>query len=86
MTLDQMSNKRPYLTEKGYLGMAQFQAQPGDVVVVFMGAEIAYVLRPVGGKDTSMDNTYAFVGEAYCDGVMDGEIMLTEDKREFFLV
>lgn len=84
MTLDLMRGKRPYLTEKGYLGMAPSHALAGDVVVFFLGAEIAYVLRPVEGK--GMDNTYTLVGEAYCDGVMDGEIILTEEKREFFLV
>lgn len=65
--------------------MAQFHAQPGDVVVLFTGAEIVYiyVLRLVGVKE---DNKFAFVGEAYCDGVMDGDILSTEEKRESFLV
>ena len=42
--------------------------------------------------DTRISNTYTFVGEAYCDGIMDGELegMLDEEaegkRDEFFVV
>ncbi|GKT58366.1 heterokaryon incompatibility protein [Colletotrichum tofieldiae] len=78
--MDKMSGKRPYVTRQGYVGMAPGNARPGDVVVILLGSRIPYVLRPSG------DGTrYYFVGEAYCDGVMDGEI-LTKRQRETFLI
>jgi hypothetical protein len=29
---------------------------------------------------------YEFVGEAYCDGVMDGEVLGRRELREFWMV
>ncbi|KAK0747074.1 heterokaryon incompatibility protein-domain-containing protein [Schizothecium vesticola] len=76
-----MVGKRPFLTRDGYLGMAPAEAEPGDVVIIFGGGRIPFVLRP-----TDVDeSTFSFVGEAYCDGVMDGEIMEKTLKRSFFL-
>ncbi|EGO61376.1 hypothetical protein NEUTE1DRAFT_36260 [Neurospora tetrasperma FGSC 2508] len=90
-----MDGKRPYLTaQKGYLGMAPKHAQPGDVVVLLCGDSIPYVLRPAGhgeGDDdnhySTSSNTYTFVGEAYCDGIMDGELegRLERERQEFFI-
>ncbi|KAK3947063.1 Heterokaryon incompatibility protein 6, OR allele [Pseudoneurospora amorphoporcata] len=81
--LTRMIGKRPYLTEKGYLGMGPKDAQPRDLVVVFYGDRVAYVIRPAPEHG---ENTYTLVGEAYCDGIMDGEIADTAEKRDFFLV
>lgn len=76
-----MAKKCLYITKKGYLGMGPSQIQPGDVLVVFPGARIPLVLRPTAEKDT-----FTYVGDAYCDGIMDGEITFREEKRDFFLV
>ncbi|GKT41051.1 heterokaryon incompatibility protein 6, OR allele [Colletotrichum spaethianum] len=78
--MDKMSGKRPYVTRQGYVGMAPGNSRPGDVVVILFGSRMPYVLRPSG------DGTrHCFVGEAYCDSVMDGE-MLTKRQRETFLI
>ncbi|KAK2040016.1 heterokaryon incompatibility protein [Colletotrichum somersetense] len=79
--MDKMTGKRPYVTRLGYVGMAPGGARPGDVVVVLLGSRIPYVLRP------SEDGTtrFCFVGETYCDGVMDGE-MLTKRPQKTFLI
>lgn len=82
-SLIRMKGKRPYVTEKGYLGMGPNHAQPGDRVVVFHGDDIAYVIRPVPEEG---ENKYILVGEAYCDGVMNGEMAETAEKKDFFLV
>ncbi|KAK6218965.1 heterokaryon incompatibility protein [Colletotrichum tabaci] len=78
--MDKMTGRRPYVTRQGYLGMAPGGARPGDAVVIPLGSRIPYVLRPSGDG-----TTYEFVGEAYCDGVMDGE-MLTKRRRETILI
>ncbi|KAK4446963.1 hypothetical protein QBC34DRAFT_440477 [Podospora aff. communis PSN243] len=42
------------------------QAKPNDVIVLFRGARVPYLLRPISGK-------FQLVGEAYVHGVMQGE-------------
>jgi hypothetical protein len=54
----------------------------GDVVVVFCGGRIPFVLRPREGGE----GVFEFVGEAYCDGVMDGEAAEGGELTEFFMV
>lgn len=71
--LDHMRNKSPFLTQTaGYVGVGPLQAQVGDIVVVFFGARVPYVLRPCGDLD---ERRFELVGEAYCDGIMDGELV-----------
>ncbi|KAK3388498.1 heterokaryon incompatibility protein-domain-containing protein [Sordaria brevicollis] len=77
----EMVKRRLYLTEKGYMGMGPIATEPGDVVVVFPGARVPFVLRPIAEKDT-----FTYEGDVYCDGIMDGEITRREEKRDFFLV
>ncbi|KAK3496050.1 hypothetical protein B0T13DRAFT_276689 [Neurospora crassa] len=79
--MQQMTGRRLYLTEQGYMGMGPSSMQPGDMVVVFPGARIPFVLRPTGE-----DNTFTYVGDVYCDGIMDGEITLRKERQDFFLV
>ncbi|SPJ84141.1 related to HET-6OR heterokaryon incompatibility protein (het-6OR allele) [Fusarium torulosum] len=83
-----MKDKRPFLTQMGYLGMGPLEARPGDVVVIFCGGRIPFILHPLNlpeGSQGGEDSMFSFVGEAYCDGVMYGEIAGRE-KRTFFLV
>ncbi|KAF4837539.1 Heterokaryon incompatibility protein 6, OR allele [Colletotrichum siamense] len=88
--MDKMTGKRPFTTRRqGYVGMGPADARPGDVVVILLGSRIPYVLRPSGdGTTTRQENTYRFVGEAYCDGVMYGEVLVTKrvPKTIFFVV
>lgn len=74
-------DRRPFLSEKGYVGLAPVHVQEGDVVVLFLGAKFPYVIRK---KDCA---TYTFVGEAYVHGIMYGEFMKNEvEVRTFTLV
>jgi hypothetical protein len=75
-----VSGKRPFLTKRGYVGMGPLAMMPGDVVVVFMGSRIPSVLRP------GEHGNFLFAGEAYCDGVMDGEIIGTVPREKFSIV
>ena len=62
---------RPFMTKSGYIGLGPMTLQPDDVVSVFHGARIPYILRSRGhGK-----NGYTFVGEAFVYGLMDGEVL-----------
>ncbi|KAK1753212.1 HET-6OR heterokaryon incompatibility protein (het-6OR allele) [Echria macrotheca] len=77
-----MKGKRPFSTKEGYLGMGPAEAEVGDAVVIFCGGRVPFVLRP---RDGGCENMFAFVGEAYCDGVMDGEMLERGKKQPFFL-
>jgi hypothetical protein len=77
-----MKNKRPFLTREGYVGMGPRCMEAGDVVVVLGGAALPYVARRVDGKAKK----YLLLGECYCDGIMDGEIVGKRPVETFFFV
>jgi hypothetical protein len=84
-----MIGKRPYLTSEGYLGMGPAGVKAGDVVVVLCGGRVPFILRPtepelVVGEEKK--RLFEFVGEAYCDGVMDGEIVDKRELSEFSII
>ena len=56
-----------FVTDGGRLGLAPSYIQKGDSIAILFGHKAPVVLRPVGFDQ------YSFVGEAYVDGVMDGE-------------
>jgi hypothetical protein len=66
--------KRLFVTSAGFLGVAPFHAQEGDVVCLLLGGEVPYLLRPSG-------NEYTFVSECYVHGMMDGEWLVVERAR-----
>jgi hypothetical protein len=62
--------RKPFVTKKGHLGLGLDHVEPGDVVAVLIGSQVPFVLRKsVGGR-------YKIVGEAYVDGIMDGEAVV----------
>ncbi|KAH7350605.1 heterokaryon incompatibility protein-domain-containing protein [Rhexocercosporidium sp. MPI-PUGE-AT-0058] len=67
-------DRRPFLSENGYVGLAPLHAQIGDVIVVLENAKFPYILRVIS------DGIYNLVGEAYVHGIMYGEF-LTEKIR-----
>ena len=81
--MEVMKNKQPFLTKNGYVGMGPLVSKLGDVVVVFVGAQTPFVLRP---QDQVVDRRFVLLGEAYCHMAMDGEILLTGRKEHIFLV
>lgn len=62
------------ITRNGYIASTPPIAKPGDVVVVFFGATVPYVLRPQQGG-------YLLVGDAFVQGLMKGEALLRPDLR-----
>jgi hypothetical protein len=74
-----MFDRRPFLSSTGYVGMGPTSMEPNDVIVVFCGSRVPYALRPKGDK-------FILLGEAYCDGAMDGEIVKLQQKQTFVLV
>ena len=54
------------------LGMASQHAEPGDHLCI-LGSSIPIVLRPT-------EDGYKFTGNAYLEGYMSGEVLLTAEK------
>jgi hypothetical protein len=59
-----------FITAGGWLGFGPFCMEAGDIVVVFAGADVPFVVRRT--QDGSGD--FLLVGEAYVDGLMFGEL------------
>lgn len=92
-SMEYMNGKRPFLTENGFVGMGPADSREGDAVVVFCGGRIPFLLRPAASGSEITQNAvhvdeqrFQFVGEAFCDGIMDGEIVTGTKGRNFFLV
>ena len=75
----ELKDMRPFLTKGGFVGMAPLAAMAGDKVVVFVGAELPFIIKPM------QNGTYRLLGEAYCHMIMNGEA-LTMEKVDIFLV
>jgi hypothetical protein len=59
------------------MGLIPAHAQEGDVVAVLTGGHVPIILRP-------RDGYYTVVGDAYVQGIMDGEAMpASEGELEY---
>ncbi|RYP69839.1 hypothetical protein DL771_005850 [Monosporascus sp. 5C6A] len=88
--------RRLFLTERGYVGLGPEHMEKGDAVVVLLGSSVPHILRPDGdavvgssqtnvgqeGKVSSVEPRWLYVGEAYCDGIMDGELLREEERPD----
>jgi hypothetical protein len=69
-------DRRFLITEAGLMGMAPPHVQPGDIICVFPGTQIPFLLRPV-------DEFYILVGEVYVsDGYMEGRAVDEFERGE----
>ncbi|KAK7425714.1 hypothetical protein QQZ08_007813 [Neonectria magnoliae] len=77
------AGRRLYLTENGYIGTGPNDMQEGDAVVVLFGATVPYLLRKQSTVEE--EDAWSYIGEAYCEGIMNGEI-LGEEGTTFQIV
>lgn len=54
----------------GTLAIGPATGQPGDIVAVMLGCDVAIVLREASRQK------FQVMGPAYCQGVMDGQALL----------
>lgn len=57
-----------FVTTTGFVGLAPHSVRGGDLVYIILGANIPFVLRP---RPNNVD--FELVGEAYVQGIMQGE-------------
>lgn len=60
-----------FVTERGYIGLALRNAQPGDTVSVLLGGVTPFILRQA---ESAACEQFSLVGEAYAYGIMGGEL------------
>ena len=72
------SSKRMFITGKGYLGAGPSDMREVDVICIFHGGRIPFILRPVsnGAKEC-----FTVVGGVYIHGMMHGEVMDMPDQE-----
>ncbi|VUC25546.1 unnamed protein product [Clonostachys rosea] len=70
----------PFITRKGHLGLAYDYVKKGDAVVLFKESLAPFILR------RQNDTQWQFVGEAYVDGIMDGEVAGSVRFEDIYLV
>jgi hypothetical protein len=64
--------RKAFITRKGHLGRGPVDLKPGDVITLIGGADMPFVLR----RDPN--GMSRLIGEAYVDGMMDGEMISGE--------
>ncbi|CAG9986521.1 unnamed protein product [Clonostachys byssicola] len=76
-----------FTTKKGYMGLVQGDASPGDLVAIVQGSDVPLILRRQAsglGRDGEERIFYTLVGASYVHGIMDGQVAeqcsLDEDK------
>jgi len=67
--IDDPSYSHLFTTVKGYIGKASRNAKVDDLVVIFDGGDVPFVLRKAYGD---IDGQWKLVGECHVDGWMDG--------------
>ena len=73
-------SRRPYLTQKGYVGLGHEGMRVGDLVCILQGGPVPFLLRRTERGE------YVFVRDTYVHGIMDGEFMKTRPGLETFRI
>ncbi len=60
------NGRRFMVTQAGRMGLIPKHAKEGDVVAILIGCRVPIILRSVAGY-------YSVIGDAYVQGMMDGE-------------
>lgn len=88
LTSNMLKNMRRklYRTSAGYVGLGPAEMETGNSLVIFHGGTTPHILKKLDSQCET--DEYQYLGEAYCDGLMDGEIFEdnTKSERMFILV
>ena len=66
--------RRFITTIKGRVGLAPVDCKEGDVICVFLGSGVPYVLRP-NAAGAGKGPTFSLIGECYLHGIMNSEVL-----------
>jgi len=74
MVMHYQRGRRTCVTYNFYLGTVPAEAEEGDVIAIFFGIGVPFVLRPLGRSE------FRLIGHCYVHGVMDGELVELENN------
>lgn len=80
--LEKACRNRRGFTAGRLFGLAPRATQPGGTVAILHGASVPFVLRGLGGEAFNAH----LVGEAYVDGIMDGEWLRDHVDTSLYLL
>ena len=63
-----------FTTYSGKMGLCHPNTLPGDEVWVMTGFQVPFVVRPLEPADAGFAGKYSLCGDAFLDGIMDGEL------------
>ena len=75
---DRTVSRKPYLTQKRYVGLGHEGMRIGDLVCILQGGPVPFLLRRTGRGE------YVLVGDTYVYRSMDREFMKTKPESEVF--
>ena len=75
--LDAALHRKFFITKRGFIGIGPPTMEVGDTVAILFGGPTPYVLRPLPAL-----NEYAFLGECYLHGMMEGEAIEMFKRNE----
>ncbi|KAK4455346.1 heterokaryon incompatibility protein-domain-containing protein [Podospora aff. communis PSN243] len=81
LALDAQKERRCFVTPEGYVGLGPETMRVGDVIAVLKGVSVPLVLR-ADASDASGQGGFEYIGEAYCYGIMDGELVEARNSAE----
>jgi len=67
-----------FTTEKGFVGTCIADGRPGDVLALWFGSPVPFVLRPADQSiqvDGVEEGVYSLIGASYVGGIMAGEMV-----------
>jgi hypothetical protein len=75
-------SRRFCITREGRMGQAPRTAEIGDLICIFEGGRVPFVLK------RKVEEKFSFVGESYVHGIMQGEAMngIEDSMREFAIL
>jgi Heterokaryon incompatibility protein (HET) len=82
------AKRRFCVTENKYMAVVPPKTEPGDMICIVHGAQTPLILRRLCHKEKEgvRNDTYAFVGECYVHGMMNGEMLDTGYETEWFTI
>lgn len=92
-TANHAAGRTLFRTVKGLLGLGHAQVRAGDMVALFPVVSTPIVLRPVdaataheGPRADAEASYYTLLGDAYVDGIMQGEFIATRPSPRRFVI
>jgi len=84
-----IQGQRLFTTRKGYLGIGSSKTRIGDLACVLLGGNVPFLLRPTDELNCQLQLdslACSFVGQAYVNGIMNGEAIRGRTNKIIFSI